>query len=66
MTDHWREFVCVDCKTHVYTLLRDEKERCLNCDFVRRLELPPEREREIRAVLGCELPPEEAKGEPHE
>lgn len=55
MTDHWREFICVDCKRHVHTLRQDPTDRCLNCGFVRNLELPPERERELREVLGCEL-----------
>ena len=52
-----REFVCIDCKAHVFSyapndLLRD---RCYNCNFIHGLELAPETEAELRRVLGCEL-----------
>jgi hypothetical protein len=50
-----REFICSDCKGHIYTFVRDRSGLCLNCDFVRRLDLPPEQEARMRALLGCEL-----------
>lgn len=57
MTDRWREFICVDCKAHVYNYGggEDRGDRCYNCYFIRNLELSPDKEAELREVLGCEL-----------
>lgn len=51
-----REFVCLDCKAHVFSYGGDPTaERCYNCTFIRGLELTPEKETELRKVLDCEL-----------
>lgn len=52
-----REFVCVDCKAHVYNYGggEDRGDRCYNCHFIRTLELSPDKEAELRRVLDCEL-----------
>jgi hypothetical protein len=63
---HQREFVCLDCKAHVFSYgdcggeLRD---RCYNCAFIRTLELAPEKEAELRRVLDCELREKKANDE---
>lgn len=51
-----REFICVDCKAHVFSYSDNQlRDRCYNCDFVRNLELAPETEAELRRILDCEL-----------
>jgi DNA-directed RNA polymerase subunit RPC12/RpoP len=50
-----REFICADCRAHVFTFQRDQTDVCLDCGFIRQLALSPEREKELRTLLGCEL-----------
>jgi hypothetical protein len=52
------EFVCADCKANVisYGGPTDET-RCVGCNTVRSLmPLSPEGEKELRDLLGCQLP----------
>jgi hypothetical protein len=54
------EFICEDCKTHVFSYSADpEATRCYMCNHVRSMKLPLERETALRKVLGCELEGEE-------
>jgi len=51
-------FVCVDCGAHVYDMSGAKipaRERCCNCMFIRRLELPPGEEALMRERLGVPL-----------
>jgi hypothetical protein len=59
------EFVCADCKVDVFSFGGpDEQTRCASCEVVAELKvekgLTPEAEAELRRLLGCELPKEEA------
>lgn len=52
-----REFICLDCKAHVFNYGggEDRGDRCYNCHFILGLELAPETEAELRRMLDCEL-----------
>ena len=51
------EFVCLDCEADVYSWGGPPNAtRCASCDLVRSMDLEPDRERELRSLLGCELP----------
>jgi len=59
------EFVCADCKADVFSfgdLMSGP--RCASCEVVAELKaekgLTPEAENDLRRLLGCELPKEEA------
>jgi hypothetical protein len=59
------EFVCADCKADVYSFGGEpEATRCASCEVVQELKardgMSPEAEAELRELLGCQIPKEEA------
>jgi rubredoxin len=50
------EFICKDCKSHVYSYGGDpEATRCHMCGVIHDLKLDKEKERQMRETLGCEI-----------
>jgi hypothetical protein len=59
------EFVCADCKSDVFSFGGpDTSTRCASCEVVQELKardgMSPEAEAELRELLGCQIPKEEA------
>ena len=57
------EFVCVDCKSDVFSFGGEpEATRCASCEVVQELKardgMSPEAEAELRELLGCQIPRE--------
>ena len=60
------EFVCADCKADVFSFSElMPGPRCVSCEIVQELKdrdgMSPEAEKELRELLGCELPTEEGE-----
>jgi DNA-directed RNA polymerase subunit RPC12/RpoP len=51
------EFICADCKAHVFSFGGGPNEtRCATCDMIRLLKLPPDKEKAMRVLLDVEIP----------
>ncbi|HEX3520798.1 MAG TPA: hypothetical protein VHT52_01770 [Stellaceae bacterium] len=60
------EFVCADCKADVFSFGgAPDETRCVGCETVRELmPMSPEKEAELRDLLGCQLPKDDADDPP--
>jgi hypothetical protein len=51
-----REFICEDCKSHVFSYNGDpEATLCHMCSYIRKMKLTLDREAVLRKVLDCEI-----------